>query len=847
MLGSSRMLVALVCFTLTILVSTVAAQGDGPTLQTALGTAFIYQGQLTDGSSLANGAYDFEFALYDAFSGGAQVGSTVIRNDVPVSNGIFTVMLDFGASAFTGDARWLEIRVRPGASSGSYTTLSPRQPVTATPYALYAKTVPWSGVTGIPAGFADGVDNVGWSLTGNSGTTAGTNFIGTTDNVALEVKVNSARALRVEPNATSPNLIGGSSANTVTSGVAGATIGGGGRATNDCGAGSAPCANRVTDDFGVVGGGIGNRAGNNTGATNDALAATVGGGHSNTASSAYATISGGANNTASGEGTTVSGGSWNTASGNDATVSGGVNNNASGEGATIGGGYTNTASSAQATVGGGWRNTANGERATIGGGYSNIASSAYATIGGGGSNSASGGAAAVGGGVGNTASGDYTTVGGGGGNNASGYAATVGGGDANTARGERATVGGGWNNTASAEVSTVCGGYYNTASGGYATVGGGIGNTASSGRATVSGGWSNTASGYVATVGGGYVNTANGDYATVSGGWINTADAELSTVGGGKNNITFGPYATIDGGSNNIASGYYATIGGGKNNNVIGSYATVGGGDTNTASSNDSTVGGGYINTASGYAATVGGGVGNTASGYYATVSGGYDNTAAGDYSFVVGRRGKNTDDLHDGVFLFADSNNVDFPSTAANQFRVRATGGVEFVTGIDGAGNPTTGAVLPSGSGSWAILSDRAAKERFAAVDGREILARLARLPIYTWNYRAQDPAIRHIGPTAQDFYTAFQVGEDDTHIATVDADGVALAAIQGLYQVTQEQAAQIAELEARLAALEQSAEAGIAAPPASPIADGVWFALGVLAGVGAFWLGRRRAEGGR
>jgi hypothetical protein len=87
-----------------------------------------------------------------------------------------------------------------------------------------------------------------------------------------------------------------------------------------------------------------------------------------------------------------------------------------------------------------------------------------------------------------------------------------------------------------------------------------------------------------------------------------------------------------------------------------------------------------------------------------------------------------------------------------------------------------------------------------------------VADLPIATWNYTGQDPSIRHIGPTAQDFHTAFGLGEDNQHISTVDADGVSLAAIQGLYQLVQAQDAQlrdqqqhIAALEARLAALEQ------------------------------------------
>lgn len=108
---------------------------------TALSTAFTYQGRLTDGGSPANGVYDLRFILYDAETGGAQVGSIVPKEDVTVTNGLFSVELDFGASAFIGDARWLEIAVRPGSGTGAtgYTILSPRQPVSPSPYALFAK------------------------------------------------------------------------------------------------------------------------------------------------------------------------------------------------------------------------------------------------------------------------------------------------------------------------------------------------------------------------------------------------------------------------------------------------------------------------------------------------------------------------------------------------------------------------------------------------------------------------------------------------------------------------------------------------------------------------------------
>lgn len=125
---------------------------------TALSTGFMYQGRLTDGGSPANAAYDFRFILYDAETGGSQVGAvTALKDDIPVVNGLFSVDLDFGANAFNGDARWLEIAVRPGASAGTHTVLSPRQPVSPAPYALYAKAAGSLALPSSSTGSAPGV------------------------------------------------------------------------------------------------------------------------------------------------------------------------------------------------------------------------------------------------------------------------------------------------------------------------------------------------------------------------------------------------------------------------------------------------------------------------------------------------------------------------------------------------------------------------------------------------------------------------------------------------------------------------------------------------------------------
>jgi hypothetical protein len=102
----------------------------------AVGTAFTYQGTLEDNGALATGSYDLQFRVLDAAN--AAVGTTVVVDNVAVSQGVFTVALDFGSNAFTGPDRFLEIGVRPGASSGAYTILAPNTPVLGVPYAQTA-------------------------------------------------------------------------------------------------------------------------------------------------------------------------------------------------------------------------------------------------------------------------------------------------------------------------------------------------------------------------------------------------------------------------------------------------------------------------------------------------------------------------------------------------------------------------------------------------------------------------------------------------------------------------------------------------------------------------------------
>src|SRR5687767_10679386 len=140
-------------------------------------TIFTFNGRLTDSAALANNVYDVQFELFSAQSGGVSVSSVVSTNNLPVTNGLFTAFLDFGATPFSGATRFLEIRVRPGGTADPFTTLTPRLQITSVPYAIRA---------------------------------------------AVATTVSGSAGLRIETNATSPNLIGGRSANQVAAGVVGA-------------------------------------------------------------------------------------------------------------------------------------------------------------------------------------------------------------------------------------------------------------------------------------------------------------------------------------------------------------------------------------------------------------------------------------------------------------------------------------------------------------------------------------------------------------------------------------------------------------------------------------------------
>ena len=184
------------------------------------------------------------------------------------------------------------------------------------------------------------------------------------------------------------------------------------------------------------------------------------------------------------------------------------------------------------------------------------------------------------------------------------------------------------------------------------------------------------------------------------------------------------------------------------------------------------------------------------------TIADGADSTAIGSN---VGTGG------HEGSFIYGDASpfRTAIVNDAANQFMVIADGGVKFISKADGS----SGAWLQHGMSAWTTLSDRNAKTAVRPIDAREVLKKVTALPLNTWQYKAQDAKYRHMGPMAQDFYAAFRLGESDTGIDTVDADGVALAAIQGLNAELAERDRKIATLSSQMDALAKSKNAEIAA----------------------------------
>lgn len=367
-------------------------------------------------------------------------------------------------------------------------------------------------------------------------------------------------------------------------------------------------------------------------------------------------------------------------------------------------------------------------------------------------------------------------------------------------------------------------------------IGGAASNTLGSGAhgAVIAGGGSSS-----------YPNRVNSTYAAIGGGSGNTisSNASAAVITGGYTN-TIGPEA------------YAAVIGGGSyhaiQSNAIAAVISGGGSHTVETNASYATIAGGFLNRImrdSRFSA-IGGGEQNLilSNATHAAIPGGSYNRAAGDYSLAAGRRAQAN---HNGAFVWADDHDADFASTATNQFLIRADrvgigtnapqeklhvngryiliqgqAGEQAYFGANGVNNDlelgsfnagvTNIGFWNTGNSSYMnlfakafnISSDRNAKENFAPVDAGDVLEKVAALPLTVWNYKGET-GTRHLGPVAQDFHAAFGLGIGGKHIATVDADGVALAAIQGLNRKLEESVrqkeARIAELEQRLDRIER------------------------------------------
>jgi hypothetical protein len=675
---------------------------------TAIGYQALYQNQSAASYNIALGA----LAGYNILNGSSNIdiGNQGMATDTNILRLGSGQTQAFIAGVITGNGG--------GLTNLNTTNFSGTIPLAQLPAAVVTNNASGLTLTGTFTGNGAGLTNLNaaalngslWQMGGNNVSPG--QFLGSTNNQPVEFWVNGQRALRLEPGGPSavlqngvstgaPNVIGGSPANFVAPGVVGAVIGGGG-ATNYWNGSGRTNSIGTFSDFCTISGGGGNSI------QNYANMSVIGGGGGNSMNGTASVIGGGFANTVQENGlyAVIGGGLRNTA-GAEATVGGGVGNVASGAGAFIGGGGSdgglvsgNLASGPASVISGGGGNSASGGYATVAGGEANNATGIFATVGGGNNNTNNGNAGTISGGQNNTVTNGYQpAVGGGYGNTAGASYATVSGGINNTASGSTygaSVVGGGQFNFAVGDLATVGGGYNNVAGGSGAFIGGGgydgltaFGNKASGAASVVSGGLGNVASGAGAFIGGGgsdgsnpYGNTASGAASVVGGGLGNVASGPGAFIGGGgyaaPGNTASGMASVIGGGADNQATNSYSVVGGGYGNTAGGAQAFVGDGYGNVANGQDSFIGGGNSSTASGLNSFIGGGNGNTASGSYSTVSGGAFNVAGGQYSFAAGRQAQA---LNQGAFVWADSQNAVFASTANDQFLIRAQGGVGINT----------------------------------------------------------------------------------------------------------------------------------------------------------------------
>jgi hypothetical protein len=854
-----------------------------PSTALAQGTAFTYQGRLSDGANPANGIYDLRFAVYDAVTSGAQQGAILTNSATAVTNGLFTVTLDFGPGVFDGSDRWLAIGVRPGASAGDFTSLVPRQPLTSTPYAVRAGSagsLPTGAITS--AMLADG------AVTSAKIAPGAINHLGSPDGsplTALQVNTNGlvgvgtdapAAGLHITTSQTILNpvplsvLVDESGGYTSLDGATGVAVEGNlvaVAAQYDHAVTLVDIANPalpvLRSQIRYGGGVFTNLTGANTvamkpnllavGAASDRAVTLI-----NVANPAapvkLAEIRdgvGGFNDLDGVRSVAIQGNLMAVAAFNDNAVTlvnianpaapvkhvelkdgfFGFTNLAGARGVALSGNLMAIAAfSDHAVTLVDVTDPANpiklAELRDEVGGYTGL----YGAV----SVALSGNLLAIAGYYDNT----LTLV------DVSNPAAPVKLGE--------------WRDGVNADHLAGAGQVAFSGTGRLA-VGAevdqaitvfDVANPAAARLAAVVrrgvGGFNHLewVWGVVFTPGGHLVAVARvSDAITMleltaapagmsSAGWVGIGTAlpaaPLHVVG----NVVVEGAQRIELSAKFTQLGYLTTASGtystamGLNTIASGDYSTAMG--ANTTASGDFSTAMGLNTTASGDYSTAMG-ANTTASGYYSTVMG-LNTTASGYCSTAMGYRAHA---LHRGSFVWADEKEVDFDSTTNNQFSIRASNGVrlandtslnfgnqtrqmlnlwntDFGVGVQLAslyfrsgtrftwfrGGTHRDAELDAGggdvlmtlttggltvNGTFVSSSDRNAKENFQSIEPRTVLDKVCALPIAEWNFKA-DPGTRHLGPVAQDFRAAFGLGPDDKHIATVDADGVALAAIQGL-----------------------------------------------------------------
>ncbi|HEX8395976.1 MAG TPA: tail fiber domain-containing protein [Pyrinomonadaceae bacterium] len=651
-------------------------------------TAFTYQGKLTDNTSVGNGTYDLQFALYDALTGGNQVGTTQTHTGVILNRGIFTVDLDFG-SQFPGADRWLEISVKKPSDS-SYTTLLPRQKISSVPYAVRA----------LSAATADSLSSacVGCVTDSQINTVSGSKVTGTVANATNAATATTASTATNATNAATASSVSSSAGDSIITAInAGSSTINASRlpstlatqngtntfsGTNSFSAGLSAGSQRITS--------VGTPTAASDAATKAYVDANV------TSSTAGGHLTGTYPNPSI---ATTSSAGTNIVAAVNASAAAITTSHVSGDVELLPSATQTATQTTQVT-----RPLIDVKLV----GTDNLGTSGQSDL------------------LSLSAIGTYKFYTG----------ATPEARDR-----ERFRV----DNT-----------------GAFAAFGDqDIGSIPAEGSGTrfmwlpykgaVRGGYVDGTQWDDANIG--YWSTAFGNNARASGDYGFAAGQNV--VAANSWSVAMGQYVTASGAAS-VGLGYYA-----HTNSRQGSFVF----------SDRSVLDDGNFVTDESFKATV-------AHSFNVRATGGYWLFTNTGVSTGLRLSHLSTNVAY-GSFVWSDrSSDSSVTPTAQNQTIFRSSGGYWLYSDS----GLSTGVTLAPGSGAWQNVSDRNMKDNFKAVNPREILRGVLALPISTWNYKTQDASIRHIGAMAQDFKAAFKVGEDDKHISTIDPDGVALAAIQGL-----------------------------------------------------------------